>query len=204
VTVVDLDEPHRVLAECDENLCGTTLTPAERAEFTARRKQAYEQLHPETAHGGNLRGDGVAKLATPDGPARFTADTAAKTGQSERKVQRDAERGEKVCNSALALVKGTHLDRGAYLDQLKGDVPEVRRVKADLARREPAAASGQPTIDADVKRRAARAVAELLVDRTTSDEWDGLKADLYAAGAKAIADAVSSILGNSLPYREAV
>lgn len=65
----------------------------------ARRKEAYEALHPETkahvagAHGSNKsQGNASANLA----PA-FTADTAAKTGQSERAVQRDAERGAKVC-----------------------------------------------------------------------------------------------------------
>lgn len=55
-----------------------------------RRKEAYEALHPETrqgATGGTNAGKGrteVAKLAT--SVDRFTADTAAKTGQSERAV----------------------------------------------------------------------------------------------------------------------
>lgn len=52
-------------------------TPAELAMFTAKRKEAYEAKHPETRHGENLEGAGVAKLATPETP-RFTADTAAR------------------------------------------------------------------------------------------------------------------------------
>lgn len=210
VTIVDLDEPHRVLAECDENLCGTTLTPVERAEFTAKRKWAYEKLHPETVNGATGNGrEKVRQLgeATPDNEIkRFTADTAAKTGQSERKVQRDAERGEKVCISVLAMVKGTHLDKGKYLDQLKDMTPEeqVQRVKEDLARRDPVKDKRKSKIDADVKDRAIMAVAELLAERTRPDELDGLKADLYAAAdARKIADALSSIVGNSLPYRGA-
>lgn len=96
-TVTDLTGPRAVIAECDENLRGPHLTASERALFTRRRKEAYEALHPETrahvagAHGSNrAQGNASAKLA----PA-FTADTAANTGQSERAVQRDAQRGEK-------------------------------------------------------------------------------------------------------------
>lgn len=44
-----------------------------------------------------------AKLA----PA-FTADTAAKTGQSERKVQRDATRGEKVASDVFDATRGAN------------------------------------------------------------------------------------------------
>ena len=47
---------------------------------------------------------------------RFTADTAARTGQSERAVQRDAERGEKVCEEALTLKqKPPRCERGGIL-----------------------------------------------------------------------------------------
>jgi ParB family transcriptional regulator, chromosome partitioning protein len=78
------------LAEWDENLCSTKLTPAERAIFTQRRKDAYEALHPETRHGANHAPCGqfghTANLA-------FVDATASKTGRSERDVQRDATRG---------------------------------------------------------------------------------------------------------------
>jgi ParB family chromosome partitioning protein len=119
--IVDLGELERQIAECDENLCGASLTPAERALFTKRRKEAYEALHPETANGAAGRGRGkVRKDCEANEPApRFTADTAARTGASERKVQLDAERGEKVSLAALAMVKGTELDTGVFLDKLK-------------------------------------------------------------------------------------
>ena len=48
VVILEMDALQRTIAECDENLCGTQLSAAERAEFTQRRKEAYEQLHPET------------------------------------------------------------------------------------------------------------------------------------------------------------
>ena len=59
-------------------------------------REIYEALHPETkvhvagAHGANRSmGNASANLA-----AAFTADTAERTGRSERSIQRDAERGE--------------------------------------------------------------------------------------------------------------
>lgn len=130
--IVDLDENDRTIAECDENLCATKLTPTEAAMFTVERKRAYEAKHPETAHGG----DRTASRQVGDLPSdRFTADTAAKTGTSERAVQRNAERGAKVTTAAMAMVKGTGLDTGAYLDKLKKVAPadQPAKVKADLA-----------------------------------------------------------------------
>lgn len=67
----------------------------ERALFTRRRKDAYEALHPEArgqVRQGHIRqGAAGANLA----PA-FTADTATRTGRSERDVQRDATRGDRI------------------------------------------------------------------------------------------------------------
>ncbi len=83
--VVTLGEIERQLAECDENLCGTKLTPSERAMFTARRKQAYEALHPETRRGSNAGGPSGKFRHTVE--ASFTADTATKTGKAERTVR---------------------------------------------------------------------------------------------------------------------
>jgi ParB family transcriptional regulator, chromosome partitioning protein len=130
---VDLSDDARVIAECDENLCASSLTKSERALFTRRRKEAYEALHPETAHGGDRKSS--RKLCDLNEPARFTADTAAKTGQSERAVQLDAERGEKIAPAALEKIKGTRLDTGVYLDKLKKVAPEkqVETVERDLA-----------------------------------------------------------------------
>jgi len=74
--------------------CGATLAKAERAIFTKRRKEAYEALHPETRQGGDRRSEASRQVG--DLVDRFTADTATRTGQSERSVQRDAHRGEKI------------------------------------------------------------------------------------------------------------
>jgi hypothetical protein len=89
--VVDLDENDRIIAECDENLCGSNLTPAEKAEFTAARKKAYLAKHPETAAGvagaTARHGDATENFST----ASFADDTAARTGVTARKVCMDAD-----------------------------------------------------------------------------------------------------------------
>ncbi len=69
--------------------------PQERALFTKRRKDAYEALHRETKNGATGGGHNQLRQLG-EAADRFTSDTAAKTGQSERAVQRDAERGEKL------------------------------------------------------------------------------------------------------------
>lgn len=145
VHLVELDDLHRQIAECDENLCGTKLTPAEKAMFTKRRKQAYEALHPETRHGGDRKGDQVADSAT----CSYADDQAAKTGEAPRTIREHATRGEQIEPKALELVRGTHLDRGTYLDELrKVDASEqARRVRDDLERSKPKPAAVKTVID---------------------------------------------------------
>lgn len=141
VHVVTLDDLHRQLAECDENLCGTKLTPSERALFTRRRKDIYVALHPETRQG-------VAGAQAKHGHASdnlsFAADTAARTGVDRRTVERDATRGERIPEDVLQQVRGTEMDKGIVLDALA----KAADPAAELARmREPAPPKPQPERD---------------------------------------------------------
>lgn len=68
-------------------LYGPNLTPSEKALFTARRKEAYEALHPETKREATLKQNAPSRQVG-ETAGRFTADTATKTGESERTVQR--------------------------------------------------------------------------------------------------------------------
>ena len=65
----------------------------------AERKRLYEEAHPETKKGTSQASAMNEKLGCGrkvcDDVERFTADTAKKTGTSERKVQMEASRGEK-------------------------------------------------------------------------------------------------------------
>lgn len=149
------DDVNAGLWEIDENLCRNELSPSQRAELTARRKRIYEELHPETAHGaiggGHDQSRQVGDSAKVD---RFTTDTAKATGQSERKIQRDAERGAKVCSEAIDLVRGTKLDTGAFLDKLKREdkadqVSFVQHELRDLAQPKKQPRKADPSISGE-------------------------------------------------------
>lgn len=158
------DDLHAELWEIDENLMRAELSPADRAACTARRKAIYEELHPETAHGAIGNGREKSRQLG-DSTDRFTADTAKATGKSERVVQRDAERGERIADDVLAMVRGTPLDKGTYLDGIKKLSPEDQRerVEIDLARvrenaaearrRAPATLAPEPLNDFETKEK---------------------------------------------------
>ncbi len=138
--ISDDDELRAELSMIDENLVRAELSPTERARQTSRRKELYEELHPEVKHGSPGVSRQVGDTRDRADFDRFSADTAAASGRSERSIQRDAERGEKLSPETLDLVQGTPLDRGNYLDRLKG-VPRAEqsdRVRADLASGRPA------------------------------------------------------------------
>jgi hypothetical protein len=206
--VVTDDDLHAELAMIDENLCRAELTPSDRARQTARRKAIYEELNPETANGSNQH-------SRPDDAAeRFTADTAKATGVSERIVQLNAERGEKVLTEVLDLIKGTSLDTGTYLDKLK-KMPGSEQFKAatrDLAflnqrdrqaERQKAETAKRSKIQGDVKARAAKEVADIIAEHVPSEWWDAVKSNLYAAGAANIAHELTNITGQSVMDRGA-
>lgn len=135
--IIESDDLHAELAMIDENLCRAELSPADRALQTARRKAIYLELHPETAQGtaqaagmNRSLGNNVSENFAPT----FTAETAKVTGQSERLVQLNAERGEKVIPEVIEMIRGTKLDTGTYLDKIKGLRPneQVAAAKRDL------------------------------------------------------------------------
>ena len=147
-TVVDLSDDERIIAECDENLCGSKLTAAEQAMFTAKRKEAYLRMHPETAHGVAGGKATVANSAT----VSFADDQSEKTGTAARTVRQNAERGEKITTAALAMVKGTDLDTGVFLDKLKKIKPDNQVEYVDKALREATQAKRKPVPPSDAPR----------------------------------------------------
>lgn len=132
IEVGDIDDLLAEMTMIDENLVRSELTPSDRAKQTARRKAIYLKLHPETAQ--HVAG-GKARQETASDNLSFAAVTAEVTGRDQRTVQRDAERGEKVIDEVLEMIRGTKLDTGTYLDKIKRLPPneQVTAVKRDLS-----------------------------------------------------------------------
>jgi ParB family chromosome partitioning protein len=205
--ILDLTDLECQIAECDENLCAAQLSPSDRARFTARRKDAYEALHPETRHGGDRKSDQVANSAT----RSFAEDQASTTGAAERTVRLDAERGQKVTMPVLDMIRGTPLDTGVFLDRLKKVSPDdqVRTVREQLAayreaaRPKVAADANKIKLDADIRQRAARACAELLAEYLPADAWDHFKSNLAVTTSKDVLTEFTNVTGNSVMGRSA-
>ena len=88
------------LATIDENLRRGELTEAERLIGLARAKELYEQLHPETRHGG----DRQSKL--PNSATCFAEQTAEATGAAATTVRHDIAIGEKLDEQAIEILDG--------------------------------------------------------------------------------------------------
>ncbi|KAB2764773.1 hypothetical protein F9L00_03560 [Brucella anthropi] len=125
------------LWEIDENLARSELSPADRAVFTFRRKELYLQKYPETGHGGDRKSNGKQRhLIDREERKSFVAATAELSGKSERTIRQDAERGEKICEAAIRLLRGTRFNSGATLDKLKklpSDVAQIALVEGLIA-----------------------------------------------------------------------
>jgi hypothetical protein len=108
--VVGFDAIHAELAEIDENVVRKDLSAIERSKALARRKELYETLHPDTVKGGDRKSeDAEIKRTTCPSVPSFAADTAAKTGQSERQVRRDVAIGIGVPDDVVAVIADTKL-----------------------------------------------------------------------------------------------
>lgn len=167
--IVPDDDLHAELAMIDENLCRAELSPSDRARQTARRKAIYLELHPETGHGGDRKSDQVENIST----RSFATETASKTGQTDRSVRMHAERGEKVIEEVLDLIRGTKLDTGTYLDKLKKMPPndQFKAAKRDLAA-------------SKAESKAQRQAEQAEFDRQRNDARDALSPEVKAANAR--------------------
>lgn len=112
------------LREIDENLVRTTLTPAEESLVQARRKEIYENQHPETKQhvaGGKSGGRGRKHSKEQNVPS-YSQDASNKTGKGKETIKRAVRRKKQI--TKIADVIGTSLDKGEELDALAKMTPE--------------------------------------------------------------------------------
>ena len=125
------------LLEVDENLMRRELSALDRAVFLARRKEIYEQLHPETKHGGKRPKGQVDKDVHLIRSATFSRATAAKLGIDRRTVDRAITRAALPADIRAAIATHPVADSGAELDKLLAQPAEIQRqVVAALTRAE--------------------------------------------------------------------
>lgn len=113
------------LAEIDENLIRSELSPAARATHIGRRKEIYERLNPETKHGAAPGKAGGGKKAKGVPNTSFAKATAKATGRSKSSIEKAAKR-DKVLGNLLDRINGTALDTATELDALI-KLPEEER-----------------------------------------------------------------------------
>jgi len=136
--VVQMDDLSRQLWEIDENLCRAELNELEHCEHLAARKAIYEQLHPETRNVNERGGPGRGiKTAAESASVSFTADTATKTGLSERTIQQSIYRAEHIAPEVRDVIRDMPqiADKGVELDQLARATPEQQATAVSAVKR---------------------------------------------------------------------
>lgn len=164
----EVDDVHAELIVIDDNLCREALSPAQEAAAVARRKELYEQLHPEATHGGSRKSTRqIGDLRS----ERFTKATATATGRSERAIQRLATRGEKIGSAVLKRITGTSLDKGSELDALATLTPvEQNSLIERAAAGEKVSVRSQSSADITISSSAWRSEFKVLMDRAPTRE----------------------------------
>lgn len=99
--VVELAGLKLELAEIDENLIRNELSALERGEHLARRKEIYEVLHPDAPTGAGRPKKNAETISS------FVADTAAKTGVTERTVQQDVQLAQRIAPDVRDAIRDT-------------------------------------------------------------------------------------------------
>ncbi len=101
------------LMEIDENLVRNDLTTLERSEQLARRKEIYEELHPETkakvagAIASNKK-QGKGNIDTSE-IISFASDTSLKTGSSKRTIEQEVQIATSLTPETKELLRNTEV-----------------------------------------------------------------------------------------------
>lgn len=166
--VLDVDALTAQLMELYENLKrrkpGTAL---EEAETMKRVKELYEQLYPQTRHGGDHGNQYTGGKSALCALATFSADMADKTGKSRATVDRTVAIAESITEKAADAIRDTPLaDCKSELTKL-GKLPEKEQVAVAKAIRDGKAETVAEAVKAIEPKPKGR--ADEILDRMKSD-----------------------------------
>ena len=181
--------------EIAENLHRADLTALQRDEQIAEWVRVTDEILSQVATvspavGGRGKEGGVRAAAREIGVDKDRAHRAIKVAGLTAEAKK-AAREEGLDNNQTALLAASRAAPDEQVDVLRNWRSEYRV----------APLPGRSKIDADVKERAAREVAEIMAEYIPGDAWDGLKANLFAAGASAIAVALTNLTGQAVMDR---
>ena len=115
-TVCDISGLLAELAEIDENFVRKNLSPIEFGDLLLRRKEIYEELHPETIatnKGGPFRGNQHRNEVTCKMPVTtksFVEDTAEKLGVDPSTVRRQVQTAKNLTPEAKNIIRSSDTD----------------------------------------------------------------------------------------------
>lgn len=134
------------LREIDENLVRRELSELDRGSFLAQRKAVWEELHPETRHGGDRSRSKLDMMS--DLLGRFTAEAAERMGLSEKTIRRALTRHKCLPADVRAAIASTWLaESGTQLDALGRCTHETQLLVAAEIPRHPGVRRVQQLID---------------------------------------------------------
>lgn len=108
-TVLGVDGLEAELAEIDENLMRSDLSVLERGEHLARRKDVYEELHPETKQGMRNGQTSKAEIISVLEPLSFASDTASKVGLTDRTIRQEVQIAKDIAPDVKEKIRNTEL-----------------------------------------------------------------------------------------------
>jgi ParB family chromosome partitioning protein len=135
-TIINVDSLHAELAEIDENLIRNELHFTDRGNQYKRRKEIYEELHPETKQGGD-RGNQYTggKVRIPQSATSFVSDTATKTGKSTRVIHEELQIADKIIPEVQKVIKENDISKKEALKIARLEPEKQKKAVIDLTKK---------------------------------------------------------------------
>lgn len=110
-TVSDVSGLRAKLAEIDENFVRKNLSLIEFGDLLLRRKEIYEELHPETKNGGDHCSEESRSAKCTSASAKsFVDDTAEKLGVNPSTVRRQVQTAKNLTPKAKEIIRHSDTD----------------------------------------------------------------------------------------------